>query len=413
MAAVDLPTQTRPAVLDAPAQPGASTAAVHAGSRRPHAYHSLTVPVVQTATYTFENTADLCAFQEARMWGGADGRVEYGRYGNPTVADCEARLAALDHGEAAVLFASGMAAVTSVLLAMLPAGAHLVIGDDCYRRTRQFCLTFLKRLGITTTVVPMGNFAALEAAIQPNTRLIVSESPTNPYLRVVDLVRLVEIGRRHGVKTLIDSTFATPINQRPFDFGVDLVVHSATKYLSGHNDLLAGVVVGKAGLIESLRQSLGMLGAVVDPHNAALLARGVKTLGLRVERQNATAQAVAEFLEAHPRVRRVWYPGLPSHPDHPVARQQMLGFGGVVSFEIDGGLEATSRFIDALTLPIIAPSLGGVETLVEQPALMSYYELSTEERLAVGIKDNLVRLSLGIEDCADLLADLAQALERV
>ena len=303
MTTLDLETKTTQAVTTPPvapaalARPGLSTAAVHAGRKGPNAYHSLTVPVVQTATYTFEDTADLCAFQEAHMWGGADGRVEYGRYGNPTVAACEAKLAALDHGEGAILFASGMAAVTSVLLAMLPTGAHIVIGDDCYRRTRQFCLTFLKRLGITTSVVPMGNLEALEAAIQPNTRLIVSESPTNPYLRVVDLVRLVEIARRHGVKTVIDSTFATPINQTPLDFGIDLVVHSATKYLSGHNDLLAGVVVGKAGLIDSLRQSLGVLGGVSDPHNAALLHRGLKTLALRVQQQNATGLAVAEFLE--------------------------------------------------------------------------------------------------------------------
>jgi cystathionine gamma-synthase len=414
MPSTETDTETaRKLVANVTVKHGPSTAAVHAGNRRPNAYHSLTVPVVQTATYTFEDTADLCAFQEAHMWGGADGRVEYGRYGNPTVAACEAKLAALDHGEDAVLFASGMAAVTSVLLAMLPTGAHIVIGDDCYRRTRQFCQTFLKRLGIATTVVPMGDFDALEAALQPNTRLIVSESPTNPYLRVVDLVRLVEIARRHGVKTLIDSTFATPINQCPLDFGIDLVTHSATKYLSGHNDLLSGVVVGKAGLIASLRQSLGVLGGVTDPHNAALLHRGLKTLGLRVQRQNESGQAVAEFLDGHPRVSRVWYPGLPSHPDHDIARTQMLGFGGVVSFEINGDLEATSRFVDALAIPQIAPSLGGVETLVEQPALMSFYELSTEERLAVGIKDNLVRLSLGVEDASDLLADLAQALDRV
>jgi cystathionine gamma-synthase len=214
------------------------------------------------------------------------------------------------------------------------------------------------------------------------------------------------------VKTLIDATFATPINQRPLDFGVDLVVHSATKYLGGHNDLLAGVVVGEAGLIDSLRQALGVLGGVTDPHTAALLTRGLKTLALRVQRQNENGRAVAAFLEAQPRVRRVWYPGLASHPDHAVARRQMLGFGGVVSFEIDGGLEDTSRFVDALTIPLIAASLGGVETLVEQPALMSYYELSTEERLAVGITDNLVRLSLGIEDATDLIADLEQALAR-
>lgn len=413
MTPLELPTTLRSAHLAPSLKRGSSTDAVHLGRARHNAYHSLTVPVVQTATYTFEDTADLCAFQEARMWGGAKDRTEYGRYGNPTVAACEAKLAALDHGDDAILFASGMAAVTSVLLAMLPTGAHIVIGDDCYRRTRQFCLTILKRLGISTTVIPMGDFATLEASIQPNTRLIISESPTNPYLRVVDLARLAEVARRHGVKTLIDATFATPINQCPLDFGVDLVVHSATKYLGGHNDLLAGVVVGQTGLIDSLRQSLGVLGGVADPHNAALLLRGLKTLALRVERQNENGQRIGEFLEAHPHVRRVWYPGLASHPDHTTARAQMLGFGGVVSFEIDGSLDDTSNFIDALEIPLIAPSLGGVETLVEQPALMSYYELSTEERLAVGIKDNLVRLALGIEDADDLIADLEQALDKI
>ena len=413
MTTADVQSSARTTAVTPPAQRGPSTDAVHAGSARPNAFHSLTVPIIETATYTFENTADLCAFQEARMWGGASERTEYGRYGNPTVAACEARLAALDHGQDALLFASGMAAVTSVLLAMLPAGAHIVIGDDCYRRTRQFCLTFLQRLGIRTSVVPMGDPAALEAAIEPNTRLIVSESPTNPYLRVVDLVQLVEIAKRHGVKTLIDSTFATPVNQCPLDFGVDLVAHSATKYLSGHNDVLAGVVVGGAGLLHSLRQSLGVLGGVAAPHTAALLLRGLKTLALRVQRQNENGLAVAEFLETHCRVRRVWYPGLASHPDHAAARAQMLGFGGVVSFEIDGSLDDTSRFVDALEIPLIAPSLGGAETLIEQPALMSYYELSSAERLAVGIKDNLVRLSLGVEDAADLLADLARALERI
>jgi cystathionine gamma-synthase len=413
MTTTDLKPHTRNPLATARVKRGPSTEAVHAGRADAYPYHALNVPVVQTATYTFKDTQDLCDFQEARMWGGAQGRTEYGRYGNPTLAACEAKLAALDHGEDAVLFSSGMNAVTTVLLAMLSAGTHVIIGDDCYRRTRQFCKTFLRKFGIETTVVPMDDLAALEAAIRPNTRLIVSESPTNPYLRVADLVRLVEIAKRHGVKTLIDATFASPVNLTPLDFGIDLVLHSATKYLSGHNDLLAGVVVGKAGLIDSLRQSLGVLGGLADPHTAALLLRGLKTLALRVERQNQNAQAIAGFLESHPRVTRVWYPGLASHPDHPIARTQMFGFGGVVSFEIDGTLEATSRFIDAVELAIIAPSLGGVETLIEQPALMSYYELSTEERLEVGIKNNLVRLACGVEDPDDLIADLAQALDRV
>jgi cystathionine gamma-synthase len=266
---------------------------------------------------------------------------------------------------------------------------------------------------VASTVVPMGDYEGLEAAIRPETKLVISESPTNPYLRVLDLGRVAEIAQRHNVKTLVDATFATPLNLRPLDFGIDLVVHSATKYLGGHNDLLAGVVVGNDQLIALLRQNLWMLGGVLDPNNAYLLLRGLKTLALRLERQNYNGMKVAEFLESHPKVDRVWYPGLASHPDHEAATRQMKGFGGVISFEVKGDLAAGSRVVDSVKIPIIAPSLGGVETLIEQPSLMSYYEMSTEERMEVGIKDNLIRLSLGIEDCSDLIADLAQALENV
>jgi cystathionine gamma-synthase len=391
---------------------GPSTHSVHSG-KKPNPYHSLIEPVVQTATYTFENTADLCNFMEARMWGQAEGRSEYGRYGNPTVAAAESRLAALEGAGDAVLFSSGMAAITTVLLAMLPTGAHLVITDDCYRRTRQFCATFLKRLGITCSVVSMGDYTALEGAIRPETRLIVSESPTNPYLRVLDLEALAGIAHRHRVKTLVDATFATPLNVRPLEWGIDLVVHSATKYLAGHNDLLAGVVAGETGLIASLRDALGVMGAISDPHNAGLLVRGLKTLGLRIERQNRSGQAVAEFLEAHPAVEQVWYPGLKSHPDHEIAAAQMKGFGGVVSFTVRGDLETASRVVDALQIPQLATSLGGPESLVSQPALMAHYDLSSEERRALGIRDNLIRLALGIEDTEDLIKDLGQALDVV
>lgn len=402
---------------------GTATQSVHGrvNGRRPQANHALTTPIVQTATYTFSDTADLCAFMEAKMWGGDPElarRGEYGRYGNPTARAVEQRIAALEGAGDALLFPTGMSAVTNVLLSILPTGSHVIFTDDCYRKTRHFCQTFLRRLGIASTQVPMGDYEALSDAIQPNTRLIISESPTNPYLRVVDLERLVAIAREHKVKTIIDATFATPINQRPLAFGVDLVLHSATKYLSGHNDIMAGVVAGDTGLIHALRQAQGTLGGVVDPHVAYLLERGLKTLALRVAQQNRTAQAVAGYLEGHPKVERVWYPGLTSHPDHEVAQRQMGGCGGVISFEVtaaagETALVTTSRFIDAMTIPYIAPSLGGVESLIEQPALMSYYELSTEERLAVGIKDNLVRFAVGIEDCEDILADLAQALAQI
>lgn len=393
---------------------GSSTRAVHGGTRRSKAFNSLNTPIVQTATYTFKSTQDLIDFMQNKTWGDGEEREEYGRYGNPTVVAVERKLAALDGGEDAVLYASGMNAVTSLLLSVLPAGAHIVMTNDCYRRTRQFCQTFLTRFGIETTVVPVGDYEALEAAIIPKkTRFIISESPTNPYLRIADLEKISELGRKYRVRTLIDSTFATPVNQRPLEWGIDFVLHSATKYLSGHNDLLAGVVVGSADRIKALRDARGVLGGVVDPQNAYLLERGIRTLGVRVRQQNSSAFQIARFLESHPRIERVWYPGLESHPDHSVAAVQMTGFGGVISFEVAGDLRTTGKFIDNLHIPYIAPSLGGVESLIEQPALMSYFEKTTEERLALGIKDNLVRFAVGIEDTADLLEDLEQALAAI
>lgn len=391
---------------------GPSTQAVH-GNRQANPYHAVAQPIVQTAIYTFEDTADLINYKEDLLWGRETDRQEYLRYGNPTIRAAEERLASIEGAEDALLFSSGMAALTTVLLTMLPSDTHIVITDDCYRRTREFALRFLKRWGIGCSVVSMGDYQAMEAAIQPNTRLIVSESPTNPYLRVLDLERVSAIARRHKVKTIVDATFATPFNVRPLEYGIDLVIHSATKYLAGHNDQMAGVVAGKAPLIASFRESLGVLGAVTDPQNAAQLLRGLKTLGLRIKHQNNSGQAVAELLEAHPKVERVWYPGLPSHPEHEIAKKQMAGFGGVVSFTIKGDRETTSQFIDALEIPLLAVSLGGTESLVIQPALMSFYEFSPEERLEVGITDNLVRFSLGIEDTEDILQDLEQALELI
>lgn len=396
---------------DTNTQHGKSTRAVHGGTKRRKAYNALNTPIVQTATYTFGDTQELIDFMESKTWGDGDEREEYGRYGNPTVSAVERKLAAMDSGEDAVLYASGMAAITSLLLSVLPSGAHIVMTDDCYRRTRQFCQTFLKRFGIETTVVPMGDYEAMETAIIPKkTRVIISESPTNPYLRIADLGRIAKLGKKYRILTMIDSTFATPVNQRPLEWGIDFVVHSATKYLSGHNDLLAGVVVGRADRIKALRDARGVLGGIVDPQNAYLLDRGIKTLGVRVQQQNQTALAVARILDDHPRIERVWYPGLESHPDHEIAAAQMSGYGGVVSFEVKGDLQTTSRFIDRLKIPYIAPSLGGVESLIEQPALMSYYEKTSEERLSLGIKDNLVRFAIGIEDTDDVLYDVQQAL---
>ncbi len=393
---------------------GSKTRSVHGGTKRAKAYNSLTAPIVQTATYTFGDTQELIDFMERKTWGDGEDREEYGRYGNPTVSAVERKLAALDGGDEAVLYASGMNAITSLLLSILPAGSHIVITDDCYRRTRQFCLTFLKRFGIETTVVHMGDYETMEASIIPKkTRIIISESPTNPYLRIADLERIAQIGKKHRVLTLIDSTFATPVNQRPLEWGIDFVLHSATKYLAGHNDVLAGVIVGQGDRMKALRDARGVLGGVIDPHAAYLVDRGIKTLGVRVQQQNETALEVARFLEAHPSIDRVWYPGLKSHPDYNTAASQMEAFGGVVTFEVKGDLKTTSDFIDRMRIPYIAPSLGGVESLIEQPALMSYYEKTTEERLALGIKDNLVRFAVGIEDTNDLINDLEQALSGI
>lgn len=385
---------------------GASTQAVHSGERHGRLGDAVTVPIYQTSTYVFRDTEELIEFKEGRIQKG-----EYGRYGNPTVTKAECKLAELEHGEDAVLWASGMCAITSMLLTILRSGQHMIITADSYRRTRQFCSGMLRRFGIDVSVVPPGDPAAIEAAVCQNTRLLFTESPTNPFLYVLDLERVAEIAKRHRLRTIIDSTFATPFNQNPLDFGIDLVMHSATKYLGGHNDLLAGVVVGRSAMIEALRESQGVLGGISDPNTAYLLLRGLQTFALRMEQHNANGLALARYLEAHPRVRRVYYPGIDSHPSYAIAQAQMRGFGGLVSFELDATLEETGAFIDALCLPYMAPSLGGVQSLIEQPALMSYYELAPEDRQALGIGDSLVRYALGIEDTDDLINDVAQALQ--
>jgi cystathionine gamma-synthase len=371
------------------------------------------VPIVQTSVYSFSSSGALADYLDEKMFWDEPEREDYGRYGNPTVRAAEAKLAALEGAQDAMLVSSGMAAVTNTLLLMLSQGDHLVLGNDCYHSTLDFCQKFLPRYGVEVTVVSCGDDEALEAAIRPNTRLIFSESPTNPFMRCLDFPRLVEIARRHKVKTVIDTTFATPMNLRARDYGVDIVIHSVTKYLAGHNDVLAGVVIGSYDELTPLRKAQALLGSIVDPHAAYLILRGLKTLALRMQRHNENGWAVARFLEDHSKVRKVWYPGLESHPDHAVARATQVGFGGVVSFEVDGDAERTHRFIDALKIPTIGPSLGGVETLISPLALMGFAEVPPEECAALGITDQLVRYCAGIEDTEDLLADLAQALDQI
>jgi cystathionine gamma-synthase len=387
-----------------------STDAVHAGIERARSHHTLTPSIAQTATYTFENTATL-----ERYMRGEDPdpeREEYGRYGNPTVRELERRVAALEGAEDAVAFPSGMAATSTTVLALLKAGDHVVLFRDCYRRTRQLVTQTLLRFGVENTVVDAGDLAAMEAALRPTTRLVITESPTNPLNYCVDLERLSAITKAKGrIRTLVDSTFATPVNSLPLSLGIDLVLHSATKYLSGHNDVLGGVVAGPSHLISLLRDTRGVLGAVLDPHAAFLIMRGLKTLALRVERQNQSALALAKVLDRHPKVERVYYPWLESHPSYPIAAAQMRGGGAVVSFVVRGGRAAASRVVDAARIPQIAASLGGVESLIEQPAIMSFFELSDEDLSKIGIDPALIRLSVGIEETSDLSADLLSALD--
>jgi len=385
-----------------------ATKVVHAGEGKGKPFGAVTMPIVQTSTYAFADTQEILAFLEKKEAGNPDRRDEYGRYSNPTQTAAERKIAALEGGESALLFATGMSAITTVLLALLSQGDHFVIASSTYRQTRNFIHDHLSRWGIETSFLADGSDHKLEQALRPNTKLIFCEAPTNPYLRVIDLDHVSEVARCHGIPTAIDSTFATPVNLRPLEHGIDLVIHSATKYLGGHNDLLAGVVVGARLQLEAIETLRGVLGGVGSPHDAYLLLRGLKTLDLRIRKQNENGRQIAEYLRGHPCIRAVHYPGFESHPDYPVAVRLMAGFGGVVSFEIDGDKDQTSRVIDNLRIPYIGPTLGGVESIAQQQAV--FISLDPEERASSGISDSLIRYAAGIEDPEDLIADLDQAL---
>ena len=380
---------------------------MHGGEPRPKPAYSLATPIVQTATFTFANTQELKDHFDGKI-----DRVEYGRYGNPTQKIAEAKLAALEGAGDCLLFASGMAAMTTALFAMLSRGTHVVVTDDSYRRTRQFLNQTLSRYGIEVSTVPAGDYEALEDAIRPTTRVLLSESPTNPYNRVLDLERFAAIGREHRVKTVIDATFATPYNVRPLEWGVDLVMHSATKYLGGHNDFLAGAVLGSRELVGRAPRHAGhhrghhrsLRRVSADPR-----AEDVRAAHGAAEHQRPGHRGVSRRAPAH-RGR-----ALP-RPAHAIASTTWpSGRCGATAAWCPSRSAATStataRVVDACTIPHLAVSLGGVETLIEQPAIMSFYELTTEERLEIGIKDNLIRYSVGVEDADDLIADLAQALD--
>ena len=382
-----------------------SSISVHGGENR--IFESVTTPIVQTSTYFFKDTHEIKAFIEGKCH-----HYEYGRYNNPTREAAERKLAALEGGEHCILFDSGMSAVAATILGYVESSDHVILTDDCYRQTMQFVEAVLPKFNVDATIVPIRDYDGMEDAIRSETKLILSESPTNPYLNILDIQRIAEMGKTHKVVTVIDSTFGTPYNQKPLELGIDVVIHSGTKYFGGHNDILIGAVIGEEAVLSPIREYQRIVGGVPDPHGCYLLIRGLKSCAVRIEHVNASAMKVAEFLEGHSVVRRVYYPGLPSHQDYQLASRQMKGFGAVVTFEINGGWEETEKFLNGLELCLLAPSLGGPETLVTHPASMSYYSMPREERIKQGILDELIRVAVGLEDTQDIIDDLNQALNK-
>ena len=384
---------------------GFTTRAVHAGEEA-NPTRAVATPIYQTSTFAFES-----ADEGADMFAGrAPGHV-YTRWGNPNVAELEGKIAALEGAEDAIATASGMAAISTVLLAALRAGDHCLVDTACYSATNTLFNQEFPRLGIEATFVDTGDLDAVKTALRPNTRLVYTETPGNPTLKIVDLAALAAFARARGLLTICDNTFATPYLPRPVELGIDVAVHSATKYLGGHGDVIAGVAAGPRDLMERCRtRILRDYGGVMSPLTAFLVNRGIPTLALRVERHCDNAERVAAFLSQHPAVLRVAYPGLPDHPRHEAAARQMRRFGGMMAFEVRGGVPAGAAVMDAVRLCTLAVSLGDVRTLISHPASMTHSTVSREGREAAGIADGLVRLSVGIEDLDDLIADLDRAL---
>ncbi len=375
------------------------TKLVYAGEPRPRHEHAVTMPIYQSSTYEFAGAT------------GSYHDMHYIRLNNtPNHAALHAKLAALEGTEAALVTASGMAAISSTFLAILEAGDHVLAHDGLYGGTYDLLSRDLPRLGITATFVDASRPETWAAAVTPRTRAFYVETITNPLVQVVALDEVARFARARGLVSIIDNTMATPINYRPAEHGFDVVVHSATKYLNGHSDIVAGAVAGRAELLGAIKHKLDHLGGALDPHACFLLQRGLKTLALRVRHQNESTLALAGFLAGHPRVRRVNYPGLPDHPDHARARQWLAGGGGVLSFELAGEVAAAQQLIARLSIPIHAPSLGGPETLITLPATTSHAGLSPEARRRQGISDHLVRISVGLEATADLIEDFGAAL---
>jgi methionine-gamma-lyase len=379
--------------------PGMSTRAIHAGHPAPAVGAPVVTPIYPSTTFYSDPSGQ--------------GEVLYTRYGNgPNHAILERRIAALEGAEDALVVASGMAAMAMALLSVLQAGDHVVATDAIYGGTRGLLANELSRLGIATTFADLFS-DDWRHALRPNTRVVLGETPSNPLLRVLDLDAISHAAHAHGATVIVDATFGSPVHFRALEHGADIVMHSATKYLGGHSDVTAGVLAGSAARIAEARKRARVWGPVLDPHAAWLLERGIKTLPVRMERHNRNGMEVARWAEGRPEVARVFYPGLPSHPDHATARRVLDGFGGMVGIELAGGGPAADRFVRALRLAKLAPSLGGVETLISEPRFTSHSAMTQEQRAANGIRDGFIRVSLGLEDAADLIADFDQALRAI
>jgi len=378
---------------------------IHAGEGIPAAATPVTTPIYSATTFTFPSAAELERFQQ-----GDSDHFIYTRYANPTVQGVEAKIAAAEGGEAALITGSGMAATSTALFGLLSAGDEVLCASSIYGGTLQVLTTFLAKFGMTTRFVSLADIAHVDRFFGSATKVVWFESPTNPTLRCVDIAAVTAACKAKGVTSIVDNTFASPINQQPLALGADLVMHSATKFLNGHSDVTAGALVGSAEMIGRLHPARKLLGGVLEPASAYALGRGIKTLAVRVARQNATAHAVAEWLEQQPSVSRVFYPGLTSHPDHAIARKQMSGFGGMICFELAAGYDGAVHTFDRLEIFQRAASLGGVESLCSLPVLTSQYGLTDAQLADAGVTRGMLRLSIGLESPEDLIADLGQAL---
>lgn len=384
------------------------TSVVHAGEDPKKHFGAISVPVYNASVFAFDDADEAYKIHNYEKEG-----YFYGRLGNPTQEAFERAVCQLEQGESALAFASGMAAVTASLLTVLKSGDHIVAPESHYSTTGSFLEYLEEDFGIFTTYIDQTNAENYREAIRENTKVFYIETPSNPALKITDVAAVAKIAQENGIVTICDNTFATPFNQFPLALGVDVVLHSATKYLGGHSDLTAGVIAGKKELVEKARlKTTKLFGGNIAPQTAWLVLRGIKTLALRMERHNENAQRIAEFLSEHPKVSKVNYPGLASHPNHEIARKQMRGFGGMISFDV-GTIEAGKALLNNVKLCTLATSLGGVETIVQHSASMTHAGLSSEQRLKAGVTDGLIRLSVGIENADDLINDLDQALKHI